>query len=104
MPRDVSGQRSLVQSTGHELTFDIEQNGGEIHGSGTIKGGMEANGAGQVDDRSFMFTVDWHNNGNGGQYSGHFGPNGRLTGVTVDLDNPTSQATWFSKKRFTRSV
>ncbi|MDQ4144377.1 MAG: hypothetical protein M3198_11655 [Actinomycetota bacterium] len=101
MARDVSGQWSLIQSNGFEVTFDIVQApDGRLHGSGTVRGGREANGEGRVDDHSFVFTVDWNNNGRGGRYSGTFDPAGRLSGVTADLDNPTSQATWFSKRSF----
>jgi hypothetical protein len=102
MARDVSDRWTIVQSNGFRVEFDIVQDPrtGDLHGSGTVVGGREANGRGRVDDRSFIFTVDWNNNGRGGQYSGTFGPDGRLTGVTVDLDNPTSQATWFSERTF----
>ena len=44
----------------------------------------------------FVYTVDWNNNGRGGQYSGTFDGEGRLSGVTFDIDNPGSQATWFA--------
>jgi len=101
MARNVSGQWSLVQSNGFEVVFDIVQSpSGALHGSGRVVGGREANGRGRVDGESFVFTVDWNNNGRGGQYSGRFGPTGFLSGVTVDLDNPSSGATWASKRAF----
>jgi hypothetical protein len=102
MARDVSNNWTIVQSNGFRVEFDIVQDSrtGDLHGSGRVIGGREANGRGRVDDHSFIYTVDWNNNGRGGQYSGTFGPDGRLTGVTVDLDNPTSQATWFSETTF----
>jgi len=103
MARDVRNNWTMVQSNGFRVEFDIisEDFGtGEIRGSARVIGGIEASGRGRVDDHSFIYTVDWNNNGRGGQYSGTFGPDGRLTGVTVDLDNPTSQATWFSERSF----
>ena len=77
--------------------FDIVQEAdGSLRGSGRIVGGREANGSGQLTGNAFLFTVDWNNNGKGGQYSGTFDGEGRLSGVTFDIDNPGSQATWFA--------
>jgi hypothetical protein len=101
MAFDVSGQWELRQSNGFDVVFDIVQSqSGHLHGSGRVVGGMEANGEGRLDGNSFVFTVDWNNNGRGGQYSGRFGPGGFLSGTTVDLDNPSSGATWASKEPF----
>ena len=102
MARDVSGQWGIHQSNGFDVDFDIVQApDGGLHGSGrVVQGGQEANGRGRVDDESFVFTVDWNNNGRGGQYTGRFGPTGFLSGVTVDLDNPSSGATWASEQSF----
>ncbi len=97
MERDINGQWSISQSTGHELVFDIVQDSdGSLHGSGRVLGGREANGSGQLTGNAFLFTVDWNNNGRGGQYSGTFDGQGRLSGVTFDIDHPGSQATWFA--------
>ena len=79
------------------MEFDIaESPDGELHGSGHVLGGLEANGSGRIDGNSFVFTVDWHNNGSGGRYEGTFDPEGHLSGVTFDLEHPGSQATWFT--------
>jgi hypothetical protein len=99
MARNVNGQWTIVQSNGFEVVFDIvTEPDGQLRGSGRVAGGPEANGRGRLDGESFVYTVDWNNNGRGGQYSGTFGPTGLLTGVTVDLDNPRSQATWASRE------
>jgi hypothetical protein len=101
MSRDVSGRWVIHQSNGFEVAFDIVQNSdGGLHGSGKVTGGLEANGIGQVSDDAFLFVVDWHNNGGGGDYNGTFDPVGRLTGITHDLANASSQATWYSDRFF----
>ena len=97
MARDINGQWRITQSNGFELMFYIvQESDGRLHWSGQIIGGMEANGSGQLDGNAFVYTVDWNNNGRGGQYSGTFDAEGRLSGVTFDIDNPGSQATWFA--------
>jgi hypothetical protein len=96
--RDMRGNWMIVQSNGFRVVFEIfEQNlgTGEIAGNGQVVGGVTAAAHGRVDDSSIIYTIDWHNNGKGGQYTGHFDPEGGFSGVTVDLDDPHSQATWF---------
>ena len=55
-----------------------------------------------VGDR-FSFVIDW-TSGSRGEYDGPFTDDGtglgRLSGVTFDLTNPQSQATWFSERFF----
>ena len=97
MARDINGQWKITQSNGFELMFDIVQEpDGTLRGSGQVVGGREANASGQLNGNAFVYTIDWNNNGRGGQYSGTFNDEGRLSGVTFDLDNPGSQATWFA--------
>ncbi|MFE9633807.1 hypothetical protein [Streptomyces sp. NPDC006463] len=54
---------------------------------------------GSVDGNNIYFTVGW-NHGPVGRYTGVRGPDGRLSGTTVDLNNPSSQASWFTERRF----
>jgi hypothetical protein len=97
MARDINGQWTITQSNGFEVMFDIVQDGeGNLHGSGQVIGGREANASGRLEGDAFVYTIDWNNNGKGGEYSGRFDPFGRLSGITFDLDNPSSQATWFA--------
>jgi hypothetical protein len=95
--RDINGQWTITQSNGFEVMFDIVQEpDGTLRGSGEIIGGKVANASGQLTGNAFVYTVDWNDNGKGGQYSGTFDAEGRLSGVTFDVDNPGSQATWFA--------
>jgi hypothetical protein len=97
MARDINGQWRITQSNGFELMFDIvQERDGTLRGSGEIIGGKVANGRGRLDGDQFTFTVDWNNNGKGGRYTGSFDGRGRLSGTTVDLDHPSSGATWFA--------
>ncbi|HCU93797.1 MAG TPA: hypothetical protein DHU96_14150 [Actinobacteria bacterium] len=75
---------------------------GIMHGAAKIVGAAgadlaEADLTGMLRGNSFEFTVAWPN-GTKGQYSGTFDPGGNLSGVTFDLENPTSQATWFRQE------
>ena len=100
MARDVSGEWTIVQSNGFEVLIDLVQRGPAIHGAMKVKpGGPEANTHGEVTDQALTLDVDWPN-GTHGKYTGQFAPDGVLSGVTFDLANPTSQATWFSRRAF----
>jgi hypothetical protein len=58
--RDINGQRTITQSNGFEVMFDIVQDvDGRLHGSGQIIGGREANASGQLNGNAFVYTVDW---------------------------------------------
>ena len=99
MVRDINGQWTLTQSNGFEVMFDIvEESDGRLRGSGQVIGGVEANASGQLIGNAFVYTVDWDNNGRGGQYSGTFDAQGRLSGVTFEVDDPRNQFTWFAHK------
>jgi hypothetical protein len=96
--RDMRGNWMIVQGDGQRLVFEIfDQNfhSGEIEGNGQLVGGIVAAARGRVDDDSIVYTIDWRNNGKGGQYTGHFDPDGGFSGVTVDLEHPNHQTTWF---------
>ncbi|MFJ9115801.1 hypothetical protein [Streptomyces sp. NPDC102394] len=100
---DVHGEWSLHQSNGFKTTFNIQQNGTSLTGSASAAG-MAGTGRGRVQGDSFIFTVDWNPAGDEkgplGEYSGTFNLDGRITGVTVDLNHATSQAFWSSDATF----
>ncbi|MFD6973519.1 hypothetical protein [Streptomyces sp. NPDC059949] len=54
---------------------------------------------GSVDGNNIYFVVGW-NHGPVGRYTGVRGPDGRLSGTTVDLTNPSSQASWYTQRTF----
>ena len=106
MAHNVDGIWSLVQSNGFVVTVDIAQprdpNGrltdGSLHGAAKIPGLFdlpiaETNLAGMLRGDDFEFEADWPNETRG-QYTGRFDLTGRLSGITFDLANPGSQATW----------
>lgn len=110
MAHDVDGVWEIVQSNGFLVRVDIAQPrdpsgnlaDGDLHGAAKEVGAggvdlVEANLSGALRGDSFEFTADWPN-GTKGQYSGNFDPGGNLSGVTFDLANPTSQATWFRQQ------
>jgi hypothetical protein len=77
---------------------------GALHGAAKIPGLFdlpiaETNLTGVLRGDDFEFRADWPNQTKG-QYSGRFDPTGRLSGITFDLANPGSQATWFRRDEF----
>jgi hypothetical protein len=102
MAQNVDGQWSLVQSNGFTVEVDVVQArdpsgnlaDGPVHGSALQVGDGESNLNGALNGDSLEFEVDWPN-GARGQYSGTFDAGGNLSGITYDLTNPGSQATWF---------
>src|SRR4051812_49176429 len=65
-----------------------------VHGAGF--GGVEV-----IYYDEFTFNIRW-SNGTQGFYSGTFDNSGFIKGVTFDVTNPSSTATWQSSKAFTR--
>jgi hypothetical protein len=104
MARDVDGAWQLAQSNGFTVEVDIVQprdgsgnlGDGDVHGGAKIvEGGSgEANLEGNLAGDALEFRVHWPN-GAVGQYSGRYDASGSLSGVTFDIANPGSQATWF---------
>lgn len=56
-------------------------------------GGDSGNIDGTLTGDNVVFFIHW-NFGHTGRYDGHLGPDGKWSGVTVDLNDPSSQATW----------
>ncbi len=100
---DVTGEWVAHQSNGFDVTFHIRPTKGDFTKLDVEarSGGGFAQGTGKVSGNSFLATVDWEA-GPVGRYTGTFGGDGRLSGATFDLANPSSQATWFSQKKFRR--
>ena len=97
----VGGRWIAHQSNGFDVDFDLHQIGRALKGSashhgGSIEGDVRS---GQVSGSEFHVVVLW-SNGSKGDYSGAVGPDGRLRGLTFEVDNRESQAKWFSDKQF----
>ena len=104
---DVSGRWDIVQSNGFRVPINVTQNGDQITATASHSNGqvMSREATGVVRGPEFDMIITWAN-GTRGHYTatfkrGHFDspPNGFLDGVTKDLTNPGSQATWFSEGR-----
>ncbi|WP_051700556.1 hypothetical protein [Streptomyces sp. NRRL F-4474] len=82
------------------VRVDLTQDGaGRLFGtvsSGNTVGTLRE---GSVDGNNIYFVVAW-NHGPVGRYTGVRGPDGRLSGTTFDLTNPSSQATWRTDRTF----
>ncbi|MFD5624086.1 hypothetical protein [Streptomyces yangpuensis] len=86
--------------TNATVRVDLTQDGaGRLFGtvsSGNTVGTLRE---GSVDGNNIYFIVGW-NHGPVGRYTGVRGPDGRLSGTTFDLTNPSSQATWRTDRTF----
>ncbi|MFD4569789.1 hypothetical protein ACFWOX_36245 [Streptomyces sp. NPDC058467] len=60
-------------------------------------GGDSGDIDGTVHGDDVVFFIHW-NFGHTGRYDGHHGPDDKWSGVTVDLDDPSSQATWVARR------
>ncbi|WKU47796.1 hypothetical protein Q3V23_29180 [Streptomyces sp. VNUA116] len=95
------GTWELYQSNGFTVTLNLTQDGGgHLYGSGYYGGtsGTVEYGA-VVDGTSIYFTIGW-SNGARGRYTGSLGSDRRLSGLTYDLNNPSSQASWSTTRVF----
>jgi hypothetical protein len=99
---DVSGDWKIFQNNGFTVQVHLEQNGNLVSGSAVqlprISGVVRAGGA--VNGSSLSLIIDW-DNGAKGKYDGSVDSRGRLAGITVDLLNPQSRASWNSDRVFT---
>jgi hypothetical protein len=98
MSKDVRGNWDLTQSNGFVLHMEVadEDPDGSFTGRANVDGQ-----AGFIDLTDTRATDDeiTFQRGNG-RYVGRFDFQGRATGMTFDVANPTSQATWFANKLF----
>ncbi|MDH6128260.1 hypothetical protein [Kitasatospora sp. GP82] len=97
---NAGGTWQLHQSNGFAVTLDVTQDGsGRLYGTASAGGTVGTIEEGSVDGASIFFTIGW-SNGSKGRYTGSLGPDRRLSGTTFDLNNPSSQATWFTDRTF----
>lgn len=88
----------MTQSNGDVVTLF----NGIADGLGNFAGVAEtstATGAsgGQVTGSVVLFNINW-SYGHTGRYVGHLGSNGQWSGTTIDLNNPSSTATWTASR------
>jgi hypothetical protein len=102
----VDGNWDIVQDNGFRVNIRVNQTENRLSASATQIGhNVQSNSAeGFVNGPNFEMTIDW-NNGTKGLYtgtltSGNFDPPGvgHLKGRTKDLNNPGSEAGWFSER------
>ncbi|MFB6615025.1 hypothetical protein ACIGFK_39140 [Streptomyces sp. NPDC085524] len=96
---NASGVYDIYQSNA-TVRVDFSQDAdGRLFGSvrsGNTVGNVRE---GAVDGQQIYFVIAW-SHGPVGRYTGTRGPDGRLSGTTYDLTNPSSQATWRTERRF----
>jgi uncharacterized protein YkwD len=112
---DLPGSWIAMQSNGSQPTFTLQQTDTLLQGSArytyvhkdkcvlvqcgddyyTVQGSVD----GTITGDSLDVTVYWEDGGVGG-YTGKIGPTGRMTGTTVDKNNPGNVATWYSDEPF----
>jgi hypothetical protein len=93
-------QFTVFQSNGWAVKFNLVQDatnyitGRDADASGPAGASLDGDiESGTVLGDQFIVVVAWNGNGRG-QYNGRVGIDGKLSGVTFDLENPTIQATW----------
>jgi hypothetical protein len=96
-PRNVSGTWTIEQSNGWRTDVTLTQNGSELSGTARTSAGLDEDFSqeldGTVSGTNFALNITWPQAR--GRYEGTFQPDGTLTGVTFDVQHPSSQATWF---------
>lgn len=93
------GVWDIYQSNAFLTVRLTQDDNGNLYGS-AVQGDMVGtllNGA--VDGQNIYFTISW-SNGAVGRYTGVRGTDGRLSGTTFDLNNPSNQATWVTSRTF----
>ncbi|MFB7052419.1 hypothetical protein [Streptomyces vinaceus] len=96
---NAGGVWTIYQSNA-TVRIDLRQDGnGNLFGSTSSGNTVGTVQEGSVTGNDIYFIVQW-NHGPRGRYTGSLGPDRRLSGITVDLNNPSSQATWRSDRTF----
>ncbi|KJY24111.1 hypothetical protein VR46_42850, partial [Streptomyces sp. NRRL S-444] len=96
---NASGVWTIFQ-TNATVRIDVRQDAaGNLFGSTSSGGTVGTLQEGAVTGNDIYFVVQW-NHGPRGRYTGTRGADGRLSGLTVDLNNPSSQSTWRSDRTF----
>ncbi|MFD5513722.1 hypothetical protein ACFWIB_39185 [Streptomyces sp. NPDC127051] len=96
---DAGGVWTIFQSNA-TVRVDLRQDAaGNLFGSTSSGDTVGTVQEGSVTGNDIYFIVQW-NHGPRGRYTGSLGPDRRLSGITVDLNNPSSQAIWRSDRTF----
>ncbi|MEU1183787.1 hypothetical protein ABZ464_40400 [Streptomyces sp. NPDC005820] len=96
---NASGVWTIFQ-TNATVRVDLRQDAaGNLFGSTSSGNTVGTLQEGAVTGNDIYFVVQW-NHGPRGRYTGTRGADGRLSGLTVDLNNPSSQSTWRSDRTF----
>jgi hypothetical protein len=99
-PRTVSGPWTFHQGNGFDVGLCVghgpSPDGAAKQKQGSIGGHFNH---GELSAQEFHIVIFW-DNGATGDYSGTVGIDGRLRGITFDVNNPQSQALWHSEKQF----
>ncbi|MFD8986368.1 hypothetical protein, partial [Streptomyces sp. NPDC059564] len=94
---NAAGQWTLYQ-TNATVAVDFTQDGaGRLFGSVRSGNTVGTVRTGSVDGQNIYFEIGW-SHGPIGRYSGVRGPDGRLSGTTYDLTNPSSHANWSTER------
>ncbi|MQS38988.1 hypothetical protein [Streptomyces katsurahamanus] len=95
------GTWQIYQSNRQVVTVNVTQDSsGRLYGSayhGSTSATIEYGAV--VDGTSISFNLSW-SNGARGRYTGNLGADRRLSGITFDLNHPSSQATWSTTRVF----
>ncbi|MGW1728636.1 hypothetical protein ACWCQK_37880 [Streptomyces sp. NPDC002306] len=94
------GTWKLYQSNGPVVTMNVSQDtAGALYGSASCCGTPGTIRTGRVDGTSIYFVIGW-SNGALGRYTATLGPDRRLSGYTFDINNPSHQANWNTRRTF----
>ncbi|WP_406512942.1 hypothetical protein OG851_30680 [Streptomyces sp. NBC_00161] len=89
-----------IFQTNATVRIDVRQDAaGNLFGTTSSGGTVGTLQEGAVTGNDIYFIVQW-NHGPRGRYTGTRGADGRLSGLTVDLNNPSSQSSWRSDRTF----
>jgi hypothetical protein len=88
----------MTQSNGAvvQMFLSAPDGGGRFAGFASFSGGT-GNIVGQLSGSDVVFDIRW-NFGHTGRYFGRLGSGGQWSGTAVDLNDPSSQATWFARR------
>ena len=88
----------MTQSNGAvvQMFLSAPDGGGRFTGFASFSGGT-GNIVGQLSGSDVVFDIQW-NFGHTGRYFGRLGSGGQWSGESVDLNDPSSQATWFARR------
>ncbi|GAA0930570.1 hypothetical protein [Nonomuraea longicatena] len=97
---NASGVWQIFQSNGPTVTINLTQDGsGRLFGSASFGGTVGTIEQGAVDGTGISFVIGW-SDGAQGRYTGWLGADRHLSGTTVNLNNPSQQANWFTTRTF----